>query len=346
MNKNDLPEEEVKINEEKPLEEVQTTEKIEENEVKEVSNKNMYPREEVSSLDDFYQKADNNQKNFTKDYNKIRKISNLVMIAFMVVIIVLLFAFGNNSAFIGIAIGLIVVYFVCLMVFSKKVKAKLNEESLRVLKEYFINLDSFVTSNENFTDVQFNYEEKLPEDTFKNLRICKDIVHVGGRDLIEGKLFSHNFIAGDNLIKTREKKEDGSEQDFIVFLGKLFVVDMPTLSEGRAIIYLKGKGANGPTDIDDLNLEENLLSDKFKVYSNVDISPVLEKIKDSLEKYEINDLLLDMFISFDDKKIGFGFSYVDSVMSVPLLDPLKKEDIAQYKKDVDIMIEIISSLVK
>lgn len=344
MNKNDLSEEEVKVNEEQIEEPKQETpETINETEVVE---RKMHQREEVTSLDDFYQKADNNQKEFTKNYNKIRKISNLVMIAFMVAIIVLLFAFGNNGAFIGIAIALIVVYFACLMIFSKKVKAKLNEESLRVLDEYFINLDSFITSNENFTDVQFNYEEKLPENAFKDLRICKDIVHVGGRDLIEGKLFSHNFVAGDNLIKTREKKEDGTEQDFIVFLGKLFVIDLPILSEGRAVIYLKGKGANGPTDIDDLALQENLLSDKFKVYSNEDISSVIEKIKDSLEKYEINDLLLDMFISFDNNKIGFGFSYVDSVMSVPLLDPLKKEDIAQYKKDVDIMVEIIDSLVK
>ena len=264
----------------------------------------------------------------------------------MAIILVLLFVFGNNPTFIGVAIALVVVYLVGLFVSQKKIKDKLNIESTKVVNDYFTNLDSYITRDTLFSDVKFNYEIKLPEDTFKNLRLFKDIYYVGGRDYIEGKFNDIYFVAGDNIIKTHGTKEDGSKQDYIVFLGKLFSFDKSLTSEGRAIIYLKGKSLNLPTDIDNLNVVEGILDDKFVVYSNFDVSNILNEIKEDLEKYSVNDQLLDRFISITEEKIGFAFSYADSVMSVPLLDPVNKEDLTRYTQDVDVMVDIMKKLAK
>ena len=53
-----------------------------------------------------------------------------------------------------------------------------------------------------------------------------------------------------------------------------------------------------------------------------------------------------MFITIDAEKLSFGFSYSDGVMVVPLTESLKKEDLLEYKKNVELMVEIVDSLNK
>ena len=339
-----MEEKDINVNEES-LKEISNKEEIK-TETNVLDTKTLYERNDVTVFDALYDTTVKNQTSFSTSYKKIRRISNIIMFTMMAIILVLLFVFGNNPTFIGVAIALVVVYLVGLFVSQKKIKDKLNIESTKVVNDYFTNLDSYITRDTLFSDVKFNYEIKLPEDTFKNLRLFKDIYYVGGRDYIEGKFNGISFVAGDNIIKTHGTKEDGSKQDYIVFLGKLFSFDKSLTNEGRAIIYLKGKSLNLPTDIDNLNVVEGILDDKFVVYSNFDVSNILNEIKEDLEKYSVNDQLLDMFISITEEKIGFAFSYADSVMSVPLLDPVNKEDLTRYTQDVDVMVDIMKKLAK
>ncbi len=343
-----MEEKDINVNEESLKENEQKENNKEEikTETNVLDTKTLYERNDVTVFDSLYDTTVDNQTKFSTSYKKIRRISNIIMFSMMAIILVLLFVFGNNPTFIGVAIALVVVYLVGLFVSQKKIKDKLNIESTKVVNDYFTNLDSYITRDTLFSDVKFNYEIKLPEDTFKNLRLFKDIYYVGGRDYIEGKFNGISFVAGDNIIKTHGTKEDGSKQDYIVFLGKLFSFDKSLTSEGRAIIYLKGKSLNLPTDIDNLNVVEGILDDKFVVYSNFDVSNILNEIKEDLEKYSVNDQLLDMFISITEEKIGFAFSYADSVMSVPLLDPVNKEDLTRYTQDVDVMVDIMKKLAK
>lgn len=343
-----MEEKDINVNEESLKENEQKENNKEEikTETNVLDTKTLYERNDVTVFDSLYDTTVDNQTKFSTSYKKIRRISNIIMFSMMAIILVLLFVFGNNPTFIGVAIALVVVYLVGLFVSQKKIKNKLNIESTKVVNDYFTNLDSYITRDTLFSDVKFNYEIKLPEDTFKNLRLFKDIYYVGGRDYIEGKFNGISFVAGDNIIKTHGTKEDGSKQDYIVFLGKLFSFDKSLTSEGRAIIYLKGKSLNLPTDIDNLNVVEGILDDKFVVYSNFDVSNILNEIKEDLEKYSVNDQLLDMFISITEEKIGFAFSYADSVMSVPLLDPVNKEDLTRYTQDVDVMVDIMKKLAK
>lgn len=342
-----MNEEENKLNEVNDnVEDKEVTEEV--NKVEEKVESEVYNNPiSIESEDAMFDLINSNQTKFFAYFNKAKKVSSILMVVFMVIILTMMFVGNGNGLNIGIALVLVVVYFVIISTYSKKTKSIINKDSLNVLDEYFINIDSYVTSNEAFEDVKFNREYKLDENIFSSLGICKDIVSVVGRDLIKGKVCGNDFVAGDNCIKTREKKEDGTEQDYIVFLGKLFVINVENLvSDGRAIIYLKGKGANGPTDISDLT-KVDLLGEKFDVYSSCDLSNVLtDNVKSLLSTYEVNDNLVDMFISIDNKRIAFGFSYNDGVMVVPLTDPLNKEALLEYKKDVELMVEILKSLGK
>ena len=346
-----MEEKDINVNEES-LKENEQKENSNKEEIKTETNvldtKTLYERNDVTVFDVLYDTTVDNQTKFSTSYKKIRRISNIIMFTMMAIILVLLFVFGNNPTFIGVAIALVVVYLVGLFVSQKKIKDKLNIESTKGVNDYFTNLDSYITRDTLFSDVKFNQTKKLEENTFKDLRICKDIIQVTARDYIEGKLLSYNFVAGDNCVKTREKKENGSTQDYIVFLGKLFVLDAKLVNdEQRAIIYLKGKGANGPTDIDDLTLQEEVLSEKYAVYSNFDVNTILnDEIKLVLEQFEVNDYLVDMFITINNSKLAFGFSYNDGIMVVPLTNPVGKNDIKEYKKDVELMVEIVEHLKK
>ena len=343
------PTEKVEEVKETPTEVVENVVETPTEKVEEVVEQTFNNPIEIESEEAMLNKIDTNQIEFNKYYSKVRKTSTLIMVVCMAVIVVLLLFFGGASGLnIGVSAVAVVVYFIIISNYSKKTKNKLNEESLKLLDDYFSMVDSYVTSNEEFTEICFNRELKIHDDTFKNLRICKDIDSVVGRDLIKGKLCRFDFIAGDNCIKTKEKDEKGNEQTYIVFLGKLFSLEIPSLvNEGRAIIYLKGKGANGPTDIEDLNKVDGLLSDKYAVYASFDVNTVLnKKVKSLLEKFEVNDHLIDMFITIDEKGMAFGFSYSDGVMVVPLTEPLNKEALIEYKKNVELMVEIVSSLNK
>ena len=324
-------------------------EETEETEKKEVTVQNESEESDFLSpielKEDIFLQMEENRKKFDDSFKKTKRINLLIVCGFMAVIVLIIIFLRGNGAFLPVLIVLVALYFIVLSLYSKKTKEKLNAEASSTIRDYFAILDSYITQNEAFGEVKFNAERKLDETLFPSLKICKDIHHVGGRDVIRGTLFGDPFVAGDSLVKTNEKKEDGTMQEYIVFLGKLFVIEKkrPDL-EGRIVIYLKGKGANGPTDIEDLTKCEGILSDKFDVYASENSCDVLSaEMKETLESYERNDTLIDMFITIDKERTSFGFSYSDGVMKVPLFEPIPKEEILQFKSDVEKMVGFLSA---
>ena len=324
---------------------VEQNENVEEKELNEDALKNFKKPIEINSKEEMYEGLSSAQKAFTDYFNKNKKVNTIIVVVFMALIVVAIFGLGQNGNAMPLILGLVIVYFIVLFVFSKRTKTKLNADADKIINDYFLNVDSYITQNEHFSDVCFDVNAKMEEERIKELRIVKDINHVGGRDVIVGKIDNHPFISGDVLVKTKETVDEKTQQ-FIVFLGKMFIVERPNIvNDGRIIIYLKGKGANGPTDIEDLTLQENVLSDKFAVYSSCDVSNVLnENVVALFEQYENNELLIDMFITIDASRVSFGFSFSDAVMRVPLLDEFKAETIDQYKQDVERMIAIFTAI--
>jgi len=297
--------------------------------------------------EDIFQGIEDGKQKFEREYKRIRNSNLLIMIPIVLIAILGITLSSLHPSILIITVVLVIIGFIFIMKKTKSNKTKLNDGVQNTILNYFIYVDTYVTSNEHFTEVQFNEIYKLDENLFESLHIVKDIIHVGGRDEIIGKVDDVSFIGGDYLVKTREIT-DGKTQDYIVFLGKLFVFDLSLVKAGRAIIYLKGKGANGPTDIEDVEKIEDVLSnEKYVVYASCDIKSILTpEIIDLIDKFERNEVLIDMFISIDKDRVAVGLSYNDGLMSVPLFDKLNTSEIEQYKSDVDKMVDLIVALKK
>ena len=359
---------EEKVPEEKKSEEEKSVEIIEEekvepvldetqNEVKPVDDNSQEEQKEVEKVynkpitfltsEDIFQGIEDGKQKFEREYKRIRNSNLLIMLPIILIAILGISLSSLHPSVLIITVVLVIIGFVFIMRRTKSNKTKLNDGVQNTILNYFIYVDSYVTSNEHFTEVQFNEIYKLDQDLFESLHIVKDIIHVGGRDEIIGKVDDVSFVGGDYLVKTREIT-DGKTQDYIVFLGKLFVFDLSLVKAGRAIIYLKGKGANGPTDIDDVEKIDGLLSDeKYVVYASCDIKSILTpEIIDLIDKFERNEVLIDMFISIDKDRVAVGLSYNDGLMSVPLFDKLNTGEIEQYKSDVNKMVDLIVALKK
>lgn len=359
---------EEKVPEEKKSEEEKSVEIIEEekvepvldetqNEVKPVDDNSQEEQKEVEKVynkpitfltsEDIFQGIEDGKQKFEREYKRIRNSNLLIMLPIILIAVLGISLSSLHPSVLIITVVLVIIGFVFIMKRTKSNKTKLNDGVQNTILNYFIYVDSYVTSNEHFTEVQFNEIYKLDQDLFESLHIVKDIIHVGGRDEIIGKVDDVSFVGGDYLVKTREIT-DGKTQDYIVFLGKLFVFDLSLVKAGRAIIYLKGKGANGPTDIDDVEKIDGLLSDeKYVVYASCDIKSILTpEIIDLIDKFERNEVLIDMFISIDKDRVAVGLSYNDGLMSVPLFDKLNTGEIEQYKSDVNKMVDLIVALKK
>lgn len=328
--------------------ELENTDSIKETKVDNDKNDEEGFNEPITFLNDeeIYSDIEKGTTDFNKQYKKIRNSNLLLMIPILIVMIIGVTLSSIHPSILIITIVLIVIGFVIVFKKTKTNKDKLNQAVQDTIARYFIEVDSFVLNNEHFNDIKFNSLHKLDEHLFDTLHIIKDIYHTSGRDMIQGKLDDVEFVGGDYLVKTKEQVEERT-QEYIVFLGKLFVYDMKVINEGRALIYLKGKGANGPTDLEGLEKIEGVLSDKYLVYSSFDVNSILKPdVKNVLENFETNTNLIDMFISIDPDKVSVGLSYSDEVMRVPLVDQLKREALKQYKDDVEKMVQFILGLKK
>lgn len=280
---------------------------------------------------------------FAAFYKKNKRINFGIMIFFLLLLVLVVFLIESS---IYVLIGIVVVYFIITTFTSKKAKASLNEKANNVVTTYFNNMDSYIFDEEGFTNVKFNSNDKFDKQELLDLKLVKNVEYVGGRDYIIGKFYDSDFIAGDGLIRTEEEKEDGKKQRYIVFLGKMIIVNTKTkLTKGRAIIYLKGNGANGPTDIDDLTEYNEVLSSKYRVFSNGNIEDLLtEEVKNILEEFSINETLLDMFVVVEPKKLAVGLSYSDTLMTIPLFEKFSREANSEYKKNFALVTKLMKEM--
>ena len=326
-----------------------------ENEKKEVVNQeeNVINDKYISltdgiSLEKAIEEVNKNETGFINYRTKETRKSVILFFVLVALCIGTYLLSSVHQAFLWVTLALLVVGVVLLPNIIKKSKKGIEEAGTKVMTEYFYYIDSAVLHDESFKEVKYNFNDKMPMETFQDLRIIKDINSTGGRCVTIGKFLDYDFKAGDYLVKTLETISTGDKQQYIVFLGKLFVFEIPNLcSEGRMVIYLKGKGANGPTDIEDLKKVEGILPSKYDLYSSCKVSEVLsERIVAILDQYVTTESLIDMFITVDQYRVSFGFSYADSIMTLPLINPIDEEGAKQYYNDVEKMVKILKVLVK
>ena len=300
----------------------------------------------IDNLDERLLSYSKGVDDFNVIYKKSKRINIILLIAVAIIFVlaVVLSSYIGNWYILILAIGLIG-YFVASSLFSRSSEKKLTEIGTNSLKEYFTIADSYYYQNPAFKDVAFDYNSKLNASYFTSLNLFKNVSTVAGRDLIVGTLDDINFVSGDGSIKTLETNEKGKKLSCIVFYGKASFINKTYVDEGRLIVYLKGKGNDAPTKVDDLEVKDNILSDRFIVYTSNGNEKILSKeVVSALERYEISDNLLDLFITFDTRHTSFLFSYRDEIMNISVDQPINKDYLDQHRNDIEKMVEVVRAL--
>ncbi len=285
---------------------------------------------------------------FFDTYKKQKRINLIVMIAFVAVLVLFMVLFGTNPNMFTYFLIFVIIYFAFMWLYSKKSKAKLNDSIDEYVTTYGRLIDSYVFTDQNFTDMKIFYHKQFDLERIKKSRVVKDINHVGSRDMIEGNFDDDPFTVGDLLINIKIPNEKKPKP---VFIGKYFEFPyLQLVEEGRTIVYLKGNELSvGPSDIADLTeVKIEGLKDEYIVYSSEDKPKAhfSKAVIEVLNKFETNDTLIDMFLSFTETQTSLGLSYADNVMVIPLMDPFKIDPINQYQSDVLKVVDLMKALNK
>ncbi len=272
-----------------------------------------------------------NRREFDAFYKKQRKTNTILL---LVVGFICIAVFLTLSAHFGIAIVLVAAVLVVLYIYSARVKKDMDARIQDYISKYYTIANDYVFNYEEFHNLEYCVEDKLADNEFPDSGFIKGISHVGSRNIVRGEIGNYHFKAADCVAKIKVDKKDD-----VCFLGKYFMIDLPTAYEHKTIIYIKPKQDNGsgPNDIDGLDIVEGLsLGERFIVWSNDSQVKTIfnKKFVDALLAFEPNEHLVDVAISIIQNKMCIALSYENELMVLPLLDPFKEEPTKQYAADV------------
>lgn len=272
-----------------------------------------------------------NRREFDSFYKKQRRTNTILMLVVGFVCIAVFLAFSTHFA---IAIIIVAAVLVALYVYSARVKKDMDVRIQDYIAKYYTIANDYAFDHEEFHNLQYSVDEKLADNDFTDSGFIKDVSHVGSRNIVRGEISNHQFKAADCVAKIKADKKDD-----VCFLGKYFMIDLPSAYEHKTVIYIKPKQDNGsgPNDIDGLDKVEGLsLGERINVWSNDPQVKILfnKKFVDALLAFEPNDHLVDVAISVIQNKMYVALSYENELMVLPLLDPFKEEPSKQYAADV------------
>lgn len=282
-----------------------------------------------------------NRRVFDSFYKKQRKINTVLMLVVGFICIAVFLTFSKHF---GIAIIVVAAVLVVLYVYSARVKKDMDVRIQDYILKYYTIANDYAFDNEEFHNLQYSVDEKLADNEFTDSGFIKGISHVGSRNIVRGEINNYQFKAADCVAKIKADKKDD-----VCFLGKYFIIDLPSVYEHKTVIYIKPKQDNGsgPNDIDGLDQVEGLsLGERISVWSNDSQVKSLfnKKFVDALLAFEPNEHLVDVAISVIQNKMYVALSYENELMVLPLLDPFKEEPSKQYAADVKKLGQLVKNI--
>ncbi len=281
---------------------------------------------------------------FSDVYKKQRKMNTTLIIVFGLVALGGFIGLSNVSFYAALAV--VVVFLIGLYVYSARMKKKIETDMHNYMDAYFTLSNHYVMDNKEISELQCDSQGKLADDDFTKAGFISEVSHVGSRNLVLGKMSDVSFKAADCIAKVKNDRKLE-----VAYLGKFFIFQAEKTSEYKTLIYINPKEENGagPNDLEGLDEIKTLeLPSSIRVWSN---DPQVKKrftkkMKEALSAFSPNEILIDVAISFIQDRICVALSYHDDVMVIPLLDPLKKEPLQQYREDVDKLSTWITTLKK
>ena len=333
------------------------TEEVKEEQTKETKEESVSEPEEAPKLE-----VDNNYENsplirieeerteFLKKYKRqsVYKLlvgaSGIALIIFAFLLVPSIDAIADKNAVkISIMVVCGVIAVVGMFLYNYLSKRAMGKK----MKHYFHTYYSAVTEYtlEEVVDkenVQCDPDQKITEDQFKKNNLWKDVVQVGSRALTTIKYHDLEISLADAAGQIRENKRMKP-----IFVGKYLITKTSYDNENPVIIYLKGdKRAIPPTNLDSIKCVMN--DNKMAIYSN---NPqwsrfITKKVKDTLGKLKTKNDLIDVTISIQCGVAYICLGYDDSLMVLPLEQPLNARPIKQFKKDIIPTLEFIELINK
>jgi len=197
-------------------------------------------------------------------------------------------------------------------------------------------IDKFVFSKTEFTDVTFDPNEKIDLGDVIADGIYNGIINISSRNVVKGLYRGVGFTTAEMAlfkVNTRAKSQT-------YFVGKYLTMPNNLHFEGRYVLLRENvedsKKMDSPNALDDLTVL--FQEDGFAVYGpeGTDYTKVIPaSVINSFKEMSINKLLVNnILIVWAGRSIYYS-SYDDKVISLPFYEPLDTQAMQSFKNDLE-----------
>ncbi|MCQ2794879.1 MAG: hypothetical protein MJ214_01550 [Bacilli bacterium] len=234
---------------------------------------------------------------------------------------------------IGVSILIIVVYYL--------IAKKFNNKKMNIyLKRYYGDINAYIFKD--FKDVHGDINGKIENNEFNNSLLYKNVSTIGSRNIVNFKVNNLDCKMCDCAaqMSTIKKLEP-------LFIGKYLIAPNTYDGDQQIVIYLTGNSrALPPNNVDHLtkvvNTRKMIIYTENKKYESV----VNAKARQAISELVTNNVLVDVSISITKGKTYFCLGYDDCLMVLPLQEKFNPLPVYKFKKDMEIIANLITLLNK
>ena len=235
----------------------------------------------------------------------------------------------------GVSILIIIAYYI--------IAKKFNNKKMNVyLKRYYGDINSYVFGQKCFNDVHGDIEGKIENNEFNSSLLYKNVSTIGSRNVVNFKVDNIECKMCDCAAQmtTLKKLEP-------LFIGKYLIAPNTYTGDQQIVIYLTGNSrALPPNNVDHLtkavNTRKMIIYTENKKYESI----LNSKVRQLISEIITNNVLVDVSISITKGKTYFCLGYDDCLMVLPLQEKFNPLPVYKFKKDMEIVANIIASLNK
>lgn len=296
-----MSDENIKVNEEKEVEEAPVEEKP------------------------FDQVIEEARKGLYKSYMTSKRVSNILMFVIVAAICGIMFMIISNIPALRITgyvlagvllAGMIAFYLLNRKRFPNKTKTYVALVSKTLNDEMF--------KNQDFTEINNNPDEKLAMDDLVGDGIYSGASGINSRNVIHGVFKNHHFLYSEAaLVRPSTRKQQVPP----LFVGRYISMPNDMKFDGRFVFVFKNpkEPLDLPNAVEDLKVLEE--KEDFVVYGPEGANyhnVINNNIVSQLRRLQIKDHLLNVNVAFWGGHTAVYLSYDDAIMSVPFDKPLDK----------------------
>ena len=327
------------MNEEKKEEQSEIKEPVFPEDIKEVAEvKEVAPVEVIDYETDNLKNIEAAREIFLKQYKVQNIVKWLVSIVSLGLIVLAWLVLLPINLY--LAIGTIGLSLLLILLYNFFIKRYLNVKMKIYFDAFYKNTTEFIFEGADYSDVEFKVENKIEPIQFTENNIYADVIQVGSRNLTTYKYKGLPISVCDAAGQTKSAKSLVP-----VFVGKYFMAENSYDQDEPIIVYLKGnEKALPPTNVAHLEVvsDDNVLA----IYSNNKeaLKFVNKKVQTALKKIHTDDILVDVAVAIQKGKTFVCAGYDDILMVLPLEKPFNPKATRNYKDDLAVISEFISTL--